>query len=101
MLDAQGRIVAHDKHVLSLKDNNQTDNLEALVRAGIRSFKIEGRYKDAGYVKNVTSHYRQQLDALLERCMQTDACDLRSASSGPTRAFLTLPEEPSPAQDPI
>jgi 23S rRNA 5-hydroxycytidine C2501 synthase len=44
--DAQGRIVAHDKHVLSLKDNNQSANLRALVDAGIRSFKIEGRYKD-------------------------------------------------------
>jgi collagenase-like PrtC family protease len=60
--DAQGRIVAHDKHVLSLKDNNQSDNLEALVDAGIRSFKIEGRYKDMGYVKNITAHYRTLLD---------------------------------------
>ena len=63
--DAQGRIVAHDKHVLSLKDNNQSANLHALVDAGIRSFKIEGRYKDMGTVKNVTAHYRQLFDALL------------------------------------
>ncbi len=42
--DAQGRIVAHDKHVLSMKDNNQSENLRALVDAGVRSFKIEGRY---------------------------------------------------------
>lgn len=65
--DAQGRIVAHDKHVLSLKDNDQSANLEALVDAGIRSFKIEGRYKDMATVKNVTAHYRQLFDALLER----------------------------------
>jgi len=64
--DSLGRIVAHDKHVLSLKDNNQSDNLAALVDAGIRSFKIEGRYKDMGYVKNVTAHYRQLLDRILE-----------------------------------
>ncbi|HSW05564.1 peptidase U32 family protein [Aquabacterium sp.] len=64
--DAQGRIVAHEKHVLSVKDNNQSENLRALVEAGIRSFKIEGRYKDMGYVKNVTAHYRQLFDALLE-----------------------------------
>jgi collagenase-like PrtC family protease len=61
--DAQGRIVAHDKHVLSLKDNDQSANLQALVDAGIRSFKIEGRYKDMATVKNVTAHYRQLLDA--------------------------------------
>jgi putative protease len=87
--DAQGRIVAHDKHVLSLKDNNQTDNLAALVRAGIRSFKIEGRYKDLGYVKNVTAHYRQQLDALMERGWGSDLTGLRPSSSGRTRHFFT------------
>jgi putative protease len=65
--DSLGRIVAHDKHVLSLKDNNQSDNLRALIEAGIRSFKIEGRYKDMGYVKNVTAHYRQLLDAILNQ----------------------------------
>jgi putative protease len=65
--DMEGRIVAHDKHVLSMKDNNQSANLEALVDAGIRSFKIEGRYKDMGYVKNITANYRRLLDELIER----------------------------------
>jgi len=65
--DMEGRIVAHDKHVLSMKDNNQSDNLEALIDAGIRSFKIEGRYKDMGYVKNITAHYRTLLDEIIER----------------------------------
>jgi len=65
--DMEGRIVAHDKHVLSMKDNNQTDNLENLIDAGIRSFKIEGRYKDMGYVKNITAHYRTLLDEIIER----------------------------------
>ncbi len=64
--DGQGRIVAHDKHVLSLKDNNQSANLRALVDAGIRSFKIEGRYKDMAYVKNATAHYRLLLDELID-----------------------------------
>lgn len=65
--DAQGRVVAFDKHLLSMKDNDQSANLAALVDAGIRSFKIEGRYKDMGYVKNITAHYRQLLDALMEQ----------------------------------
>ncbi len=64
--DMEGRVVAHDKHVLSMKDNNQSDNLEALIDAGIRSFKIEGRYKDMGYVKNITAHYRTLLDTIIE-----------------------------------
>ncbi len=63
--DSQGRIVAHDKHVLSMKDNNQSDNLRALIDAGCRSFKIEGRYKDMAYVKNITAHYRRLFDEIL------------------------------------
>ncbi|MDP2145296.1 MAG: peptidase U32 family protein, partial [Pseudomonas sp.] len=46
--DDQGRVVAFEKHLLSMKDNNQSANLRALVDAGVRSFKIEGRYKDMG-----------------------------------------------------
>ncbi len=65
--DSHGRVVAFDKHLLSMKDNNQSDNLAALIDAGIRSFKIEGRYKDMGYVKNVTAHYRTLLDEILEK----------------------------------
>ncbi len=64
--DAQGRVVAFEKHLLSLKDNDQSANLLPLIEAGVRSFKIEGRYKDAGYVKNVTGHYRKLLDAIFE-----------------------------------
>ncbi len=47
-----------------MKDNDQTANLGALIDAGVRSFKIEGRYKDMSYVKNITAHYRQMLDAI-------------------------------------
>ena len=49
-----------------MKDNDQTANLGALIDAGVRSFKIEGRYKDMSYVKNITAHYRQMLDSLIE-----------------------------------
>lgn len=75
--DSQGRIVAHDKHVLSMKDNNQSDNLRAIIDAGVRSFKIEGRYKDMAYVKNITAHYRVLLDDILE-----ERPELARASSG-------------------
>ena len=60
-----GEELARDRHVLSLKDNNQSDNLEALIEAGVSSFKIEGRLKDLDYVKNITAFYRQKLDAFL------------------------------------
>ncbi|NNB68330.1 protease [Pseudomonas sp. AP19] len=84
--DDQGRVVAFEKHLLSMKDNNQSANLRALVEAGVRSFKIEGRYKDMGYVKNITAYYRQRLDDILE-----DRPDLARASSGRTAHFF-LPD---------
>ena len=59
-------MVSYEKHLLSMKDNDQTANLGALIDAGVRSFKIEGRYKDMSYVKNITAHYRQMLDAIIE-----------------------------------
>lgn len=98
VIDNEGRIVAHQKHVLSMKDNNQSDNLAALVDAGVRSFKIEGRYKDMGYVKNITGHYRRLFDALIEsREASTDPWrpPLARASSGRTRLFFT----PDPNQN--
>ncbi|WNF45925.1 U32 family peptidase [Pseudomonas sp. SG20056] len=82
--DDQGRVVAFDKHLLSMKDNNQTDNLIHLVDAGVRSFKIEGRYKDMSYVKNITAHYRRELDAILEQRPL-----LARAASGRTEHFFT------------
>ncbi|WP_322627955.1 U32 family peptidase [Halothiobacillus sp.] len=88
--DSAGGIVAHDKHVLSVKDNNQSDNLAALVDAGVRSFKIEGRYKDMGYVKNITAHYRTLLDEIL-----TQRPDLSAGSSGHCRYTFT----PDPNQN--
>ncbi|MGG5289273.1 peptidase U32 family protein [Pseudomonas shirazensis] len=81
--DDQGRVVAFEKHLLSMKDNNQTANLSDLVDAGVRSFKIEGRYKDMGYVKNITAHYRKELDAILE-----NRPELARASSGRTEHFF-------------
>ena len=52
---------------LCLKDLNNWDHLEELMDAGVTSFKIEGRLKDADYVKNITAYYRQKIDAILER----------------------------------
>lgn len=67
MTDADGKVIEKGKHLLSLKDMNQSDNLEELLDAGAFSLKIEGRLKDVSYVKNVTAYYRQKLDALFKR----------------------------------
>jgi 23S rRNA 5-hydroxycytidine C2501 synthase len=77
LTDGEGHVVAYEKHLLSLKDNDQGANLGALLDAGVRSFKIEGRLKDMGYVKNITAYYRRLLDDLL-----TDRPELAHVSSG-------------------
>lgn len=65
MVDANGTEIVHNKHLLSLKDMNRSDQLEALLDAGVSSLKIEGRLKDVTYVKNITAYYRKKLDAIL------------------------------------
>ncbi len=85
--DAQGRVLANDKHLLSVKDNDQSANLRALIDAGIRSFKIEGRYKDMAYVKNATAHYRTLLDAIID-----ERPELSRESSG--RCSFTFTPQP-------
>lgn len=67
LVDADGRVVVKDKHLLSLKDMNRLDMLEQLLDAGVTSLKIEGRLKDVAYVKNVTAAYSQRLDVILKR----------------------------------
>ncbi len=87
--DNQGRVVAFEKHLLSVKDNDQSANLLPLIKAGVQSFKIEGRYKDAGYVKNITGHYRQLLDALFKQHPE-----LAPASSGKVKLdFVPHPDK--------
>ena len=67
LVDADGKEIEHDRYLLSLKDMNQSDHLLELIEAGATSFKIEGRLKDAAYVKNVTAAYSQRLDAIIRQ----------------------------------
>ena len=67
LVDADGKTIVRNKHLLSLKDLNQSEVLEELLDAGATSLKIEGRLKDVTYVKNVTAAYRRRLDAIFAR----------------------------------
>ncbi len=100
LMDAEGHTLIKDKYLLSLRDMNRIQRIEEMMDAGVRSFKIEGRLKDIGYVKNVTAAYRQAIDAILERRPEfvrssygtstyTFTPDLsRSFSRGSTEYFL-------------
>lgn len=67
LVDSNGKIIMQNKHLLSLKDMNRSENLEDLLDAGASSLKIEGRLKDISYVKNVTAYYRKKLDEIFRR----------------------------------
>ena len=89
MVDSKGDVIVRDKHLLSLKDMNRSGQLEALLDAGVSSFKIEGRLKEVSYVKNITAYYRKQLDAILAR-----RPEYRRTSSGQSAyTFEPVPEK--------
>ena len=64
---AEEKVLMRQKHLLSLRDMNRSNELEALLDAGASSLKIEGRLKDVAYVKNVVAYYRQRLDEIFSR----------------------------------
>lgn len=70
--DERGRTIMAGKHLLSVRDMDLSDDLEALIDAGICSFKIEGRLKDVRYIKNVVNYYRRRIDNIIER--RKDIC---------------------------
>ena len=67
LVDGDGRVLLRNKAILSLKDFNLKARLEELADAGVMSFKIEGRLKNASYVKNVVRDYSLALDALVAK----------------------------------
>ncbi|MBQ8049979.1 MAG: U32 family peptidase [Bacteroidaceae bacterium] len=67
LVTEDGQVLQRQRHLLSLRDMNRSNDLEALLDAGVSSLKIEGRLKDVSYVKNVVAYYRQRLDEILRR----------------------------------
>ena len=84
-----GRRLISNRHLLSLRDLNNSKNIEELIDAGITSFKIEGRLKDIDYVKNVTAYYRNRIDEIIAK--RDDICRSSRGESNPT--FYPAPEK--------
>lgn len=87
--DADGRIIVKDKYLLSLKDLRAENHLEDLIRAGVKSFKIEGRLKEAGYVKNVTAAYSTKLNQIISKLNTEEDRDYRRSSYGHVNLSFT------------
>lgn len=74
LLDAEGNELTdesgqaiHQRYLLSLQDMDRSLYLRELIDAGVTTFKIEGRLKDADYVTNVVAYYRGLLDSICPR----------------------------------
>ena len=67
LTDASGKILVKDKALLSLKDYNLHNRIEELADAGITSFKIEGRLKNASYVRNIVRYHSVKLDEIVSK----------------------------------
>ena len=89
LVDAGGSVIENKKHLLSLKDMNRSDDLEALMRAGVSSLKIEGRLKDVSYVKNVVAYYRKKLDRIFSK----NPAFYRSSTGKSSLTFEPAPEK--------
>jgi len=89
LVDDKGKTITENQHLLSMKDNNQTENILALAQAGVSSFKIEGRLKDLSYVKNITAHYRRLLDDVIAQNPEFT----RASSGRSTWTFTPQPDK--------
>ena len=77
LTDGRGGVIRSGLHLLSVQDLNLSAHIPELLDAGVDSFKIEGRLKDAVYIRNAVACYRRVIDeALAERP------DLKRASAG-------------------
>ena len=110
LADRDSKAIQAPRYLLSLRDLNLTASLGDLLKAGVTSFKIEGRLKDRSYVTNIVSHYRRELDRLLEgspdrpsssgRCTYTFIPDpLKTFNRGYTSYFLRGRGEPVASPD--
>jgi putative protease len=65
VVDGETRDLGAVRYLLSPQDLAAVDLVPDLVRAGVKSFKIEGRLKSPEYVSAVTRVYRKALDAAM------------------------------------
>ncbi|MBQ1859528.1 MAG: U32 family peptidase, partial [Paludibacteraceae bacterium] len=88
VLDEQGKPI-HQRYLLSLQDLDRSAYLQELIDAGVTTFKIEGRLKDADYVTNVTAYYREKIDQIsnIQYPISNGAMYKRSFVPDPSKTF--------------
>lgn len=98
LVDSNGEILKYNNKplvkempILSLKDLNLSNNIPQLIKAGITSFKIEGRLKNESYIKNIVLNYRRIIDKFLETnngyCKQSYGTCFKGFTPNPQATF--------------
>jgi putative protease len=54
-------------HVFNAKDLCAVEQVPALIRCGVAAFRVEGRLRDAAYLRGVVEIYREVIDRCLSR----------------------------------
>ncbi|MBR2332884.1 MAG: U32 family peptidase [Rikenellaceae bacterium] len=88
LVDERGRTIVANKHLLSVRDLNLSRHIEKMARAGVVSFKIEGRLKDENYIKNTVAYYRQIVDASPNLCAASQGECVADFKADPRKTFL-------------
>ena len=68
----KNEIVCDGKYLMSAKDLCMIGHIPELVKAGIDSFKIEGRLRDERYVETVSKCYREAIDSYFDGSYSKD-----------------------------
>ncbi len=89
VLDEKGEPI-HQRYLLSLQDLDRSAYLDELIEAGVTTFKIEGRLKDADYVTNITAYYRDAIDRCADGVQTASLTEYRPIY---TRTFVPNPEK--------
>lgn len=66
LINQDGEVLIKNEPLLSLKDLNLSNSIPELIKAGITSFKIEGRLKGESYVRNIVYNYRTIINNYLK-----------------------------------
>ena len=67
VVDGEDKDLGDVRYLLSPQDLAGYASIPELLRAGIASFKIEGRLKSPEYVANITKQYRRAIDAVVAK----------------------------------
>ncbi len=84
-------ILCDGKYLMNVKDLCMIEHIPKLVKAGIDSFKIEGRMRDARYVETVGRCYREAIDSFFNGSFSKEKVQswIRELEDAYNRGFST------------